>query len=162
MINFITAETTVNDTNYEYETIIDTIVNKTQNDLIIALVLIMIGIAIVGIPLYRMRIKDRKECKDSESTEKTLLIAVVKDNTAAITALKTSVDVNNSNIIQMMQSINKTTDDTKENISVLIYKQDENCDKIGRLHDLTENVSSKVDKLNDNVNGFISRQNGNN
>ena len=49
MINFMTAETTVNNTNYEYETIIDTIVNKTQNDLIIALVLIMIGIAIVEI-----------------------------------------------------------------------------------------------------------------
>jgi predicted transcriptional regulator len=145
------------ESNVDYQSIIEAIVDKTQNDIILAMIVICIAAALVGIPIYVLRIKENRIRTEKESTDKELLVSVVQSNTAAVSALKASVDLNNATVVEAIQNIHKNTDATNDNVCVILDKQEDHSDKLDSIHELTKDVSHKVDKLTDNVSELVQR-----
>jgi DNA repair ATPase RecN len=113
------------------------IIDKTDNDIILfVIVLIVVGI-FVGIPIYRMSLNRQKDEDLSMLNEKKLLIDVVKENSSAIMSLKTTLDLNNNSILNLLQ-------DLTDRVS-------KNDDRIVNIMNYTEKTDSCLKRFENSV-----------
>lgn len=117
-----------------YETL-QSIVEHTNNDAIYFGIVILIGLILVLIPMYILMIKNKKETKAAEMNEKKLLLDVVANNTSAITNLTATMDLNNTTVTELLQSIRNITSDNSLRIVKLAANQDSTNEKLDMIID---------------------------
>lgn len=115
-----------------YETL-KSIVEHTNNDAIYFGIVILIGLVMVLIPMYILMIKNKKETKAAETNEKKLLLDVISNNTSAITNLTATMDLNNSTVSELLQSIQAITSDNSLRIVSLGSTQSATNEKLDSI-----------------------------
>ena len=84
----------------------EAIVSNTSSELI----LFFIILAMVTIPLYMLILKGRKVEKQHEREREQLIIAVIKENSAVIAGLKTTLDNNGASIEKSLERLHARLD----------------------------------------------------
>ena len=79
--------------------VVSQVANKTDNDVILFTIIILIALVVVMLPLYRIILSGRKFEKESENSrreneldEKKLIISVVTSNTDVMSQLKATLE----------------------------------------------------------------------
>lgn len=121
-------------THEPYTDIISAIVQKTQSDLIIFAIILIIGLVLVYIPYYIMKKKANAEYNKNQLEEKKMLYSVINRNSDIAATLTTTIDANNTAITTVLSNIKLETHDLNKAVS-----------------HLSDNQLQIIEKLNDSI-----------
>lgn len=116
---------------------VNQLINKSDNNIVFFIIAIGF-LLVVGVPFYNALRKSKKEAVEAQLNEKKMLLSVVEKNTAAITSLNNSIDVNNEAMSKFLKSIDERTFNT-------VVKLD--------------NIDGQQDRLLDILDKFLARAN---
>ena len=120
------------------------IVARTNNDVIFFTIVLVIGLMLVFIPIYRMLAKNRKDDRIAEANERKELMDVIERNTGAFTSLKATIEFNNDTVTRLLTHI-ATKSSNVENIVTDIY------DHQIKLIDTLDKVNGTVTLVGDEM-----------
>lgn len=100
--------------------ILNEILTRTENDIIILAIVILVGLVVFFIPFYITMNKNKKTVRDDELKERQQILDVVKANTSAMTKLETTLDLNNSGMIEMLNRIDANASDVAIKLAKLL------------------------------------------
>ena len=109
--------------------LLESIIQKTNNDLIFFFILFIIALIAFFIPFYRLTIKDRKERYSQEKQREERLIKVVEQNTEAITKLNTRLEIDSNSTKASFDRLHSRMDAISHDIkNIFLYLRD--CSQI--------------------------------
>jgi len=95
----------------------ETIVESTSSELI----LFFIILAIVVIPLYALVLKSQKAAKQHERERERQIIAVIKENSAVIASLKTTLDNNGASMREALERVHVRLDEIASKTTKVLF-----------------------------------------
>ena len=99
----------------ELETqLVSQVIEKTQSELILFMIIIVVALILVALPLYVMVSKDKKLKTEQENVRQdkyiqreAQIIEVIKENSAVIAGLKTTLDSNGTSFVKSLERVHE-------------------------------------------------------
>ena len=133
-------------TGENYNDVISAVVEKTQSELILFFVLLIIGFAIAYIPYYKLKKKSTNEYNQNLLEEKKMLYDVINRNSDIAATLTTTIDANNTTMSTLLQQINTGTNDLNKAVVHLNDNQNMIIEKLNATIALNTNLKEYVEK----------------
>ena len=128
----------------EENEILSQVVKTSNNDAIITIVVLLIGLIVVAIPLYRMRLKYIKSERESNAEERKNIIDVINRNSEVMANLNNSINVNNSVMTQTLSKLQKSEEDNSDDLSKLLINQNVSLALLNEIKDKTVEIDAKL------------------
>lgn len=128
----------------EENEILSQVVKTSNNDAIITIVVLLIGLVAVAIPLYRMRLKYIKSERESNAEERKNIIDVINRNSEVMANLNNSINVNNSVMTQTLSKLQKSAEDNSDDLSKLLTNQNVSLALLNEIKDKTVEIDAKL------------------
>ena len=128
----------------EENEILSQVVKTSNNDAIITIVVLLIGLIVVAIPLYRMRLKYIKSERESNAEERKNIIDVINRNSEVMANLNNSINVNNSVMTQTLSKLQKSAEDNSDDLSKLLINQNVSLALLNEIKDKTVEIDAKL------------------
>ena len=128
----------------EENEILSQVVKTSNNDAIITIVVLLIGLIVVAIPLYRMRLKYIKSERESNAEERKNIIDVINRNSEVMANLNNSINVNNSVMTQTLSKLHKSAEDNSDDLSKLLTNQNVSLALLNEIKDKTVEIDAKL------------------
>lgn len=142
--------------------ILSQVVEKTNNDIIILAIVIIVALILVGIPIIRIIHKRKQQEFENEIHEKKILIDLIKDdNESVINSLKATLDLHHTAITDVLHHIDTITTEQGDHIKEFKAQEDESIEQLNRLiKDIkeTEEVNLKNDAILINKSNMLGAQ----
>lgn len=122
--------------------ILSQIADKTTNDIILFAIIILIGLILVALPLFKIGLSNRTKERKLELDERNQLIAVIERNTSAFTDLKATIKNNNDYMSLTMDELKKLTSTINADVCEVMKKQDDT------LTELRTDYATIIDRFN--------------
>ena len=138
--------------------IYEAIVESTASELILFFVILAVVVAVVVVPLYVAMLKDRKAGRIYEAARETnaqaheresrqQIIDVVKENSAVIASLKTSLKKNGDSTVKALKRIHTRLDEQNETSKVLHGDVSQMNTRIINILENQSELAGKVNKI---------------
>ncbi len=131
----------------DYDKVIDDIVNKTQNDVILFTIIIMIALVIFFIPFYVVLSKNKKQSRKDDLEEEKIVLDVISNNTEAFTILRSTLTSQNQTLINLLKDINAENKIVTEKMLALKSNQLNIHDKLSELFEYENKINDEIDEL---------------
>ena len=128
----------------EENEILSQVVKTSNNDAIITIVVLLIGLIVIAIPLYRMRLKYIKSERESNAEERKNIIDVINRNSEVMANLNNSINVNNSVMTQTLSKLQKSAEDNSDDLSKLLTNQNVSLALLNEIKDKTVEIDAKL------------------
>jgi len=143
---------------HEYTGIYEAIIEATNSELILFFIIIAIVVAVVVAPLYIAMLKERKHARQyererdervqvHERENRQQIIDVVKENSAVIASLKTTLDNNGASVGKALERVHTRLDGQDKVIRENSTDIAQINTKMSNVLDNQREMSSKINKI---------------
>lgn len=139
-------------------TIVNEIVSKTTNDLILFFVLLLIAAVVFFLPYYNVKRKMNKDKNESELAEKQLLVEVIERNTNVISTLKATIDANNIAMTTLLSNLESTTEDLNKGVMKIYMNQETINAKIDEIISSNDDIKDDLKVIGTNYGMLVELQ----
>lgn len=98
--------------------LLNEILNKTENDIIIMSIVILVGLVIFFIPFYVYTIKNKKNIRKADAEDRQQLMDIISKNSEVMGKVLTTLDLNNT----AMSNTLKRIDDNSTDVAIKLAK----------------------------------------
>jgi uncharacterized membrane protein len=137
-----------------YKDAVSAVIDKTDSEIILLMVLFLIGLVAVVVPLYRLIIKDRRLRRESDAAREAeketadleregRVLEVIKENTAVMGSVKELLKSSAKDTKTSLIRIHKRIDEQAVSVSAVQSSLDEIKNDTGRILEILDKGEQK-------------------
>ena len=96
------------------------ILNKTENDIIVMSIVIIVGLVLCFIPIYIYTIKNKKNIRKADAEDRKQLMDIISKNSEVMGKVLTTLDLNNTAMSNTLKRIDENSTDVAIKLAKLL------------------------------------------